>query len=160
MLPDLINHISSLSFLSHTFFGGLNGAGRLEVTRQVCNSKGRGTPTPNRFSFKKETQNQKKTGKISYWNYGHVNQPLLHIWQHLTPPGHAWCPRAPVHMFDQPGNNKGHGGYKKRQQVTIRLAKWLRLLTKHTMKQLVIPMAEKSRREGFILGLRFHKEPL
>ena len=46
-------------------------------------------------------------------------------------------------MFDQPGNNKGHGGYKKRQQVTIRLAKWLRHFDKHTMKQLVIPMAEK-----------------
>ena len=63
-------------------------------------------------------------------------------------------------MFDQPGNNKGHGGYKKRQQVTIRLAKWLRHFDKHTMKQLVIPMAEKSTREGCILGFKFHSAPL
>jgi hypothetical protein len=46
-------------------------------------------------------------------------------------------------MSDQPGNNKGHRGYKKRQQVTIRPTKWRGTLTKRTTKQLVIPMAEK-----------------
>lgn len=74
-----------------------------------------------------------------------------YIWQHLAPPGHAWCPRALLHMSDQPGNNKAHRGYKKRQQVTIRPVKGTGCLTRHTQEPTAIPMAGQSWAEGFIL---------